>query len=150
MGMKWKSGKSSSVVRGNLEDMRRETKERAHQHLFDEAESMLDLSQAMAPIDEGHLESAHRLETSERANGAHARIWIEPNASTDSDGNAAPGPYLEFIHFGSYKLGPKSQAKDAAQIENVGPLFLQRAYERRRKILEKKLAETLGQIIQRS
>ena len=139
MGMGFK-GKSASQVARRLENASDEAKSKARQQVKDEGENIRTGSRDRAPVDEGNLEAAHKIETKERPDGITVRVFVDPVHGTDSSGNTAPGPYLDFIHFGSYSLGPKSVAKQAGSSQVIGPNFLLRAYNERQKVLEKKLA----------
>jgi hypothetical protein len=88
------------------------------------AEHIKDLSVALSPVDEGHLEEAHQvIERNTRSGNFAYDVNIDPNV-------ADLGEYLDFIHNGSYDLGPLSVDKATATGMPVGPKFLERAFDR--------------------
>jgi hypothetical protein len=122
----------NKAAKGALDQMRKE------------AEDIRDTARRMAPVDEGDLEKA--IVTREVGGGrsesgrfTSKSIVIEVNgdipAGVDREGRVRTvGDYAYLMHehltpYGHFRLGPKSQAKQAGQKEIVGGKYLERALE---------------------
>lgn len=92
------------------------------------AEAIKDLSVAYSPVDEGHVEDAHRVVIRSTRRGAPAYDVIV------DEGEADIHLYIHelnsgFMHGREYDLGPLSEEKAAATGMPVGPKFLERAFD---------------------
>lgn len=95
--------------------------------LEQEAIGILDKARQMVPREFGAMESAINL-----ASANTRRKWIihvdEGVPRDPRKGTAGTvGDYLMLMHEGFYRLGPASQAKQAASRFRVGPRFMERA-----------------------
>jgi hypothetical protein len=81
-------------------------------------------ARARAPEEHGNLVDAIKIQSANRR-----RSWsvYVDESMPDDTGQYTVGDYAAFIHEGSYKLGPKSLAKLAAN-SLVGPKFLEGAF----------------------
>lgn len=81
-----------------------------------------------APVDEGNLEEA--IKTESNRDGIHGRktfsVYVDDTAPGTRANNV--GQYATIMHEGVYKLGEKSQEKDAGR-GVVGPKYLERALD---------------------
>lgn len=114
----------------------------AFQQMKKEGEKIADLARLMAPVDEGDLEKAIQTRAvgggrSEGGQFAQKQIIIEIDgdrpAGVNREGQiSVVGDYAYLMHehltpFGHYRLGPRSQAKQAGSSVMVGGKYLERA-----------------------
>ncbi|MDL2285095.1 hypothetical protein LJC19_08175 [Oxalobacter sp. OttesenSCG-928-P03] len=123
----------------------------------DEAQKMMRLARAFAPIDDGDLESAIKVEELGGGRGAGGRfsrksirVYIDGDVMTDQ--GIRVDEYAMKMHelldlpgrpgSGFYRLGPKSQAK--ALVSEVGGKFMERAFEERYKSLMTRISKVVS------
>lgn len=108
------------------------------------ANDIKDLSVAYVPVDDGQLEGAHKVT---------ARSTVLGNPAYDiTVGGMVEGIdtdlYATWIHEGAYNLGPLSLQKAAATGKEVGPKYLERAFNELKPSIVKNyqdaLKETFG------
>jgi hypothetical protein len=114
----------------------------ALQVMREEGNEIKLLAQEFAPYDEGKLEAAIKVETTDRdSRGRFARkevkVFVDPNMP-GSGGAETVGQYAWYIHenldpAGSLHLGERSAIKDGGR-GVVGGKFLERAYNQRRSL----------------
>lgn len=95
------------------------------------AEAIKDLSVALVPVDEGHVEDAHRVEFRSTRKGHVAYDVVIDETEADI------AEYIHELNSGfmrgkEYALGPLSQQKADLTGMDVGPKFLERAFDRLR------------------
>jgi HK97 gp10 family phage protein len=83
--------------------------------------NLMDESITRSPVDEGDLENSHQMEIEGRGTKTSGTVYIPDDSPA--------GVYAEWIHEGTYNLGPGSLAKQAGQSEGVGPKFMERAFD---------------------
>jgi len=93
-------------------------------------------SKRRAPILKGNIEMSHRVLLTRRQTNA---ISVSVEVGDDSTAK-----YLDFIHEGSYNLGPLSQKKQAADPSvKVGSKFLERGLDAVEDDIVEKIADEL-------
>lgn len=143
--------KGKKAVKGAFTQMRQEAKD------------IRDLAREMAPVDEGDLERA--IVTREVGGGrdefsgqfVRKEIVIEVdgevNAGTNREGKQSKvGDYAYIMHehlapFGSFKLGKRSRAKQAASNVLVGGKYLERAVAEREKGLINRIIDKVEEAL---
>jgi len=122
-----------------LENMAKRASEGARFAMKEGAEDIRDLARLHAPVDEGNLEDAIKMEVVSGARGRHSfKVHVDeshPAVITNEDGsqtsgNRTVGDYAFDMHEGNYLLGPGSQHKQSQVGVKVGPKYLQRAYKK--------------------
>ena len=111
-----------------------------------------DIARAMAPVDEGDLESAIESKFRKTLKGYRTEIFVSQTATKDSDGKSVFS-YAEIIHEelevgqggaqGTLKLGPGSVEKDLHSDHRVGGRFLDRALVAKEAELLRELDNTI-------
>jgi hypothetical protein len=125
MAMKFTTGKTPTVVLSTLSAVDKRMTEAAQDEFNSGAMQIQAAARQFAPVDHGDLEAAIKVSDPVRSgsNAVSRTIYIDTNGLTRTD----VADYAPVMHEGSYKLGPKSQAKAAALGVMVGPKFLTRA-----------------------
>jgi HK97 gp10 family phage protein len=107
--------------------------ERAVRGVSDEikqgAEDIKDLAKLQAPIDEGNLEDAIKVDVDRSGVKGRIQAFVYVDGSVTTDDGKAVEDYAMQMHEGTYNLGPRSQAKDSAVGGGVGRKFLERAVD---------------------
>lgn len=99
-----------------------------------------------APVDEHNLEESIHIE---RSYGERGRLEITVVAGGNVNGRNVD-EYATLMHEGSYELGDKSKAKQAANPDRiVGPKFLERAAETEEETLAQKMIGAIRRVIPR-
>jgi len=115
------------------------------------ADNIAKLAVRMAPVDEGNLEKAIRVEDeSERdaSNRKVIRVGVDESMPIPGRPGKSVGDYATRIHEGSYKLGKKSREKQSSDPSvAVGRKYLQRAAEKLEPQIKKAVADALRQHI---
>jgi hypothetical protein len=125
-----------------LYDFESTARRRSVRLLREAAEKMQTIAQQMAPIDDGELESAIKVDVSAakddrgRFQRRSVTVYIDMGmaASTHGKQPRSVGDYAYFVHehvtpYGPEKLGPRSQEKQLSTLYQVGGGFLDRAAE---------------------
>ncbi|WKZ86342.1 hypothetical protein N5B55_05150 [Ralstonia pickettii] len=108
-----------------------------------EAEGVRDLARKFAPVDEGNLEQAIKVQVEgggrdERGRFARKSVAVYIDMATPAENGRTVGDYAWEMHehltpYGPLQLGKRSQAKQDGQSEMVGGKFLERAAVERTK-----------------
>lgn len=118
--------------------------------MVEEAGQIRDLARQYAPVDEGNLEAAIKVEVEGGGRDDRGRfvrkavaVYIDPN--TPAEDGKTVGEYAWLMHehltpYGPLQLGERSQAKQSGQSGMVGGKFLERAASEREKDMVKRLA----------
>jgi len=133
MGIKMTIAGVEQVKAMIIKDSRAATKA-AWDQMIVEAEAIKDLSVVYSPVDEGNLEGAHKVERSGAGNKRTVAVTV-----LDYFRGVNVGRYVDRMHEGIYRLGPKSQAKARALGKRVGRKFLERAFKSRLYRLEQRI-----------
>ena len=101
--------------------------------MTEEAHFMAEVAKSYAPVDEGNIERAIKVETDRLGTNTRKRVSIIVDSDVASESGKLVGAYATLIHeglapYGSgfYQLGEKSIRKMQAG-NNVGGKFLERA-----------------------
>lgn len=118
--------------------------------LRESAKEIRDLARLNAPVDTGDLEKAIvTIEVRERtALGRFGQTTIEVGVDPSKLNLEEHGgfDYSIPMHEGVYNLGPKSEAKQSGQAEQVGPKYLERAL----KALQAKIRRNMEDAVRRA
>lgn len=107
------------------------------QLLKEVTDKMLEESVKRSPIDEGFLEKSHERRLDYK--NMEGIVYIASNSPA--------GDYALYMHEGTYKLGPRSLAKQAGVPVIVGRKFMERAYTENRKALSDYIRNSMKEIV---
>lgn len=93
------------------------------------AEDIKDLAVMQAPVDEGNLENAIKVEVDRSGIRGRVQAYVFVDGDEDAGDGKKVEDYATRIHEGVYQLGPRSQTKNAAVGGGVGRKFLERAVD---------------------
>jgi hypothetical protein len=110
------------------------------------ADRIVELAKKMAPVDEGNLEESITAKVTYE--GPKRRLAIDVYMKPEVNGVNVEA-YATRMHEGSYKLGPKSQIKQAGQSEVVGPGFLTRAAEPEAQKFAERMLGAIKEVIEK-
>lgn len=107
------------------------------------AEEIAELAKVYAPVDEGNLEES--IKTDEDRSGVNGRIqtYVYVDGSVTNDDGVRVEDYAEKMHEGVYTPGPLSQAKAQRTGEIVGRKYLERAVDKLRPQIVRRVAQRL-------
>lgn len=121
--------------------------ENARKTMHAAADRIVALARKMAPVDEGNLEAAIQKQIAYDASN-RGRLMIDVVILSEVNGVAVED-YATFMHEGVYKLGPKSEAKQAREGVVVGRGFLDRAAEPEKEKLQQRMIGVVDDAIKR-
>jgi hypothetical protein len=125
-----------------IEELQRsttETRRASKKVLRENAMTIMKTSQDGAPVDEGNLEAAHKIET---VRLSRDNIELEITVGGEH-GDRDVDEYAWKMHDTSYQLGEKSIQKAGFSPEMVGPRFLDRAFSKHQADLIREVTDTL-------
>lgn len=93
------------------------------------AEDIKDLAVMQAPVDEGNLENAIKVEIDRSGIRGRVQAYVFVDGDEDAGDGKKVEEYANLMHEGVYQLGPRSQIKNAAVGGGVGRKFLERAVD---------------------
>jgi hypothetical protein len=110
-----------------------QTGERAIRGVSDEikdgAKDIQDLARLQAPVDEGNLEDAIKVEFERTGINRRVEAFVYVDGDQEADDGKVVGDYAPRMHEGTYNLGPRSKIKQSAAGVIVGRKFLERAVD---------------------
>lgn len=149
MGVKI-TGVLSTVQR--LESLTEDYGDRARRALEKGAKDVQELAQRQAPVDEGNLEAAIKLDHDYQGVNRRKRffVYIDDGMPVPGSPGKTVGDYSILMHenlapYGTFGLGPRSQEKQAANPDvTVGGKFLERAGEELADEIRERVIKALG------
>lgn len=93
------------------------------------AKDIQDLARLQAPVDEGNLEDAIKVEVDRSGINGRIQAYVYVDSDQDTGDGRTVGEYSNYMHEGTYNLGPRSQIKQSAAGVVVGRKFLERAVD---------------------
>lgn len=93
------------------------------------AEDIKDLAIMQAPVDEGNLENAIKVQVDRSGIRGRIQAYVFVDGDEDAGDGKKVEDYATLMHEGVYQLGEKSQQKNAAVGGGVGRKFLERAVD---------------------
>lgn len=121
--------------------------------MIDEGEKIKELAKSNAPVDEGNLEEAIKMEVDRGGIHGRTRVSVYIDEAMEAGNNKVVGDYAILMHeglapygSGAYNLGVKSQAK-AAGGGDVGGKFMERAIKEREPILMRRVYEIARRLL---
>lgn len=93
------------------------------------AKDIQDLARLQAPVDEGNLEDAIKVEVDRSGINGRIQAYVYVDSDHEADEGKTVGDYAPRMHEGTYNLGPRSRIKQSAAGVVVGRKFLERAVD---------------------
>jgi hypothetical protein len=137
-----------SDLAANLMNIADRSSRGAREELAKGAEDIKDLAVLYAPIDEGNLERAIKVQKfSDVSNNRRNTysVYVDEDVAAKNSKTGTVGGYAVRMHEGDYELGVLSQDKQDSANVKVGRKFLERALEDLDQEIKRKTESRIGQ-----